>query len=213
MKPAVVVLAAGTSSRLGYPKPLLLWGGRPLILHVVDEALRSSADEVAVVLGHRARDVQACLAEAQSRAGGRLQVIVNPGYRDGQATSVRAGLAALSPEANAAVFLLVDQPLVGAAHIDRLIEAFTGLDPGTAEGSIVALIYQGLTGHPILFGRGFFSRLSALEGDEGGRSVLAASQERVVMVAAGPEVLQDIDTWEDYRRMAPQRPSAASPGL
>jgi molybdenum cofactor cytidylyltransferase len=104
-----VILAGGSSSRLGRPKQLLPLGDRPVLAHTLAHALAADLDGVIVVLGHEATAVQ----ERIDFAG--AQVVINDAYREGQSTSLRAGLATLPPDADAALFILGDQPLIGPA--------------------------------------------------------------------------------------------------
>ncbi len=187
-----VVLAAGTSSRLaGGPKQLLELGGRPLVRRVAEAALESRLAEVVVVLGHAAREVAAALD------GLDVWKVVNPDYRLGQSTSVRAGLVAATPGTQAAIFLPADQPLVTGGLIDRLIEAWAAGD-----GGIAVPAWQGRRGAPVLFDRAYFDELGGLEGDTGGRRLLPRHAAAIVEVEVeDPLELADIDTEEDLRRL------------
>ncbi|HEY8596893.1 MAG TPA: NTP transferase domain-containing protein, partial [Thermomicrobiales bacterium] len=104
-----VILAAGSSSRLGRPKQLLTLGDRPVLAHTVANASAAALDGLIVVLGHEAVAIQAQIDFGAAR------VVINDDYRAGQSTSLRAGLAALPPDADAALFILGDQPLIGPA--------------------------------------------------------------------------------------------------
>ncbi|HLB29194.1 MAG TPA: NTP transferase domain-containing protein, partial [Dehalococcoidia bacterium] len=150
---AAILLAAGESRRMGCPKALLDWDGRPLLAYQLAELDGSRVDRVVVVLGHRARDVRSLCRGLQApkeaqREGpshcvgalawaGWVQVIVNPHYRQGPTTSIRAGVAALPPEVRALLVLRVDQP---RPHIllDALVEAHL------ARASLITMpTYQG----------------------------------------------------------------------
>ncbi|MDZ4278492.1 MAG: nucleotidyltransferase family protein, partial [Dehalococcoidia bacterium] len=122
---AGVILAAGASTRMGQPKQLLAYRGRPLLQRVVDAALASSLDEVVVVLGHRAEEVRAAL---ELPPDDRIRLVVNPDYAAGQSTSLRCGLRSASSSATGAAVLLGDQPHVSAALIDRIAQAFRSAD-------------------------------------------------------------------------------------
>ncbi|HEX5498621.1 MAG TPA: NTP transferase domain-containing protein, partial [Thermomicrobiales bacterium] len=113
-----IILAAGDSTRLGRPKQLLPVGGLPLLAHVLRHAAASRLDDVVVVLGHDAE----AIAEAVGEWGQRIAV--NPDFAAGQSTSLKIGLAAVPPQAEAALVLLGDQPEVGPAIIDAVIAAF-----------------------------------------------------------------------------------------
>lgn len=185
---AGVILAAGTSSRLSAHKLLLPLGGKSILEQVADVALASPLAPVVAVLGHRAREVAAVL-------GGRPVVkAYNPDYALGQSTSVRTSLAVLPQITRAALFLLGDQPLVGPAVIEALVAAY--LKTGAR---VVYPTYEGRRGNPVLFDRDTFAALAGLQGDQGGRGLLAELQGSCVAVpVADPGILLDIDTPADY---------------
>jgi molybdenum cofactor cytidylyltransferase len=191
-----VILAAGRSRRLGRPKQLLDLGGQPLLAHVVRNAVASGLGEVILVLGHEAGRI----AEAIGERGQR--VVVNPDHAAGQSTSVRVGLGAVAPRAEAVVFLLGDQPTVDTALIDRLIERF-----GASGSPIVQPAYGGRPGNPVLFARELFPELAAVEGDEGARSVVRRHQAEVATVAVERRPPRDVDTEEDYRALLAEWPA------
>lgn len=186
-----IVLAAGTSSRLGQPKQLLDLEGRPLLQHAIDAAEGAGFFDVLVVLGHRAGDV----ADAITISKG-TRVVVNPDYAEGQATSLRAGLRAADPKSRAAVVLLGDQPAVDAVNLRALVDTYE-----RSEAPIVQAAYSGRPGHPVLFDRSLWADLEAIEGDKGARDLLKNHPEWIVRVEFGGEVPKDLDTWEDYERL------------
>jgi molybdenum cofactor cytidylyltransferase len=184
-----VVLAAGASSRLGQPKQLLPFRGRPLLEHTLATVARAGLDEIIVVLGGGA---EAILARVDLQGA---RPVVNPRYLEGQSTSLTTGLAAVNDAAEAVVFILGDQPLQAAETIDALIATYrqTG-------APILVPTHGGVRGNPVLFARLLFPRLAALTGDQGARPILRANPELVREVAvAGDAPPADIDTWEDYR--------------
>lgn len=185
---AGIILAAGTSSRMGRPKQLLDWGGRPLVRAIAETALAAGLDEVIVVIGHAAAEIEAALA------GLSVRIVPNPHTAAGQSTSLRAGIAALPSDAAAAVVLLSDQPFVTAAIIEALIEAWRDHHP-----PIVAPIFAGTRGNPVLFDRSVFAELLAIEGDQGARSIIVRDSARVYPVHFDDDrPLLDIDTPESY---------------
>jgi molybdenum cofactor cytidylyltransferase len=186
---AGIVLAAGSSSRLGRPKQLLPVHGEPLIRHTLRSVLASSLDEVILVVGHEADGVRETVADLP------VKCIFNPAAAAGQSTSVRAGLAALSSDVEAAVFILGDQPGIDPAVIDALIAAWR-----TSGSPVAAPRYEDRMGNPVLFDRRVFLELAALEGDTGARPVVRAyhdSGDLQVVPVAG-HAPPDIDTEADY---------------
>jgi len=186
-----VILAGGSSSRLGRPKQLLPLGDRPVLAHTLAGALAADLDGVIVVLGHEAATVQ----ERVDFAG--AQVVVNDAYREGQSTSLRAGLAALPADTDAALFILGDQPLIGAAVHAALVAA------RRATGApIVIPTYAGVRGNPVLIARELFPELAEVTGDQGARGVIRAHRDAVHEVPIpGPPPTDDLDTEEDYAHL------------
>ncbi len=185
-KVAAVVLAAGGSSRLGKGrlKQLLRLGDESLVRRATRAALASRARETVVVVGCEAERVRAQVDDLPCR------VVVNEAWRDGQSTSVKTGLAAVSRHARAALFLPCDQPALEAELLDRLIETFerTG-------APAVHPVFRNRRGSPTLIARDLFPELEALRGDVGGRIVLLSHGDRIVTVELDdPAPLLDVDT-------------------
>ena len=202
---AGVVLAAGQSSRLGRPKQLLPLRGEPLLRHTVRAILASSLDDVLVVLGHDAEAVRAAIFDLPVR------IVFNPEFARGQSTSVRAGLHALTPDTEAAMFLLGDQPGIDPDLIDALIAAWR-----ETNAPVVAPSYADGVGNPVLFDRGVFPELLHIEGDRGANPIVRAYRRRgslgtVPVEHAAPP---DVDTEDDYAALlaANENPSPIAMG-
>lgn len=185
---AALVLAAGTSSRMGTDNKLLAEvDGVPMVLRAVNAALASRASSVTVVTGHQAEAVEAALA------GRKLRVVRNPEFAAGMSTSLRAGIAALPPEAQAVVVLLADMPRITADHVDRVIEAFDAAQP-----TIVVPEKDGRRGNPILWPRELFAQMSAVSGDKGARGLLERHAARLRRIGMDDDaIFVDIDSPED----------------
>jgi molybdenum cofactor cytidylyltransferase len=186
-----IVLAAGTSSRLGRPKQLLDLGGTPLLQHVLDAAERAPVDEVILVLGHRWDAIAAVL-----RLGSRTRTVINHDYDAGQSGSLRAGLMAANVRSEGALVLLGDQPLVRADAVAAVVTAYR-----SGAGPIVQASYEGRPAHPTLLDRSLWPELIAGTGDEGARSMLERYPGRRVLVEMGGTPPVDVDTEGDYRRI------------
>ena len=198
---AAVVLAAGGSTRMGRSKALLPLGAGTVLSTVVERVLRSAVDLVVLVLGHEAEAVR---AGARLPEDPRLVVVVNRGWADGMASSLRAGLEA-SDGAQALVVALGDQPELDSQSIDRLADAWR-------EGArIAAVAHAGRLGHPVLFDQSLFADLARLRGDAGARGILKARSDEVVRVEGPP--LRDLDTASDYEAFVAGEPAAKDEGL
>jgi molybdenum cofactor cytidylyltransferase len=181
---------------MGEAKQLLPVAGRPLLEVVVTAACDSHLDEVVVVLGAEADEIM------RRVAFGRARVVVNPAYKDGMSTSLRAGIAALSAATTRAMVILGDQPDVDAALIDRLLEAHAASGLPAA-----ALSFDGLLHPPMILSRLMWADLASLEGDTGLRALVRSHPESVLAMPAerpGGHPI-DIDTRDDFERLARHR--------
>lgn len=184
-----VVLAAGEASRLGVPKQLLTYRGKPLLAHVVKNLLKSQVDQVVVVIGSRAEQMLDLLTEYP------IKIVVNKAFATGQSSSIKSGLATLNESTQAVLFALGDQPLVDTQTINLIIKHYR---PRT----IVAPYYMGKRGNPVLFDRFFFTEISSLSGDVGAREIICRHPESLVKVDVTDKgVVFDVDTWEDYHAL------------
>ena len=181
---AGIVLAGGTSSRMGRNKLIETVRGKPLIARAVDAAAASRLDPILVVTGHQADKIAAALA------GSRAALVHNERFAEGLSSSLRAGLAAVPEDCDGAMILLGDMPDITPALIDRLIAAF-------ASGAICVAATGKRRGHPVLWARRFFGELMRVTGDKGARDVMQAHGDQVLEIEAGNDApLADIDTVE-----------------
>jgi molybdenum cofactor cytidylyltransferase len=186
-----IVLAAGLSARYraaGGPessKALAILDGKPLVRHVAENALASSARPVIVVTGHARQDVE------QALAGLPVRLVHNDDFASGIAASLRAGINAAPDSAAAAFVLLADMPFISARLLDFVGAAFAK-HPGTWA---IVPTFNGQRGHPVLLSRALFGRIEGLDGDQGARQLLTdAPQGEVVEVEVNDEAaIIDID--------------------
>ncbi|CAM5527327.1 nucleotidyltransferase family protein [Streptomyces aurantiogriseus] len=186
---AGLLLAAGGGRRLGgRPKALLTHRGRPLVEYAVEVLRAAGCARVHVVLGAAADAVR-----ERARLDGCV-LVVNPRWEEGMGSSLRAGLGSLAGTgARAALVSLVDQPGIGAEAVGRVLGAYEG------ESSLVSAAYDGMRGHPVLFGAAHWAGIAATAtGDRGARAYLKAHEEAIRLVECG-DVAEpyDIDTTED----------------
>ena len=169
-----------------------------MLAHVIGAVLASQARPIVLVLGHQAAEVRVQLAAYLTDAD--ISVVENPAYREGMSTSLKAGLEVLQeqvPSIDSALILLGDQPLLHTTMIDTLIT--TRQRTGAA---IVAPLYDGKRGNPVLFAASLFAELRLVTGDEGGRQVIAQHKQEVTTVELGStRPAYDVDTWEAYQQV------------
>lgn len=188
---AGVVLAAGSSSRLGRPKQLLPLQGEPLLRFTLRRILTTNLDAVYVVLGHYADDITRSIEDLP------VHIVYNPRAAEGQSTSVLAGLHAVAPtEPDAVMMLLGDQPQVDPDLVNRLISRWQDTHAG-----VVAPQYSSGPGrNPILFDRVVLPELMTLSGDVGARAIVRAHQAcgDISLVDVNSPAPRDVDTEADY---------------
>ena len=186
---AAVILAAGRSTRMGQAKQLLPLGGATVLEATIANVQRSAASEVVLVLGASAERIR--------RPPG-INTVFNPDYEQGMATSLQAGISALSPNPSAALIILGDQPFVRPETLDQLITAHHH-----AGRHILIPTWQAKRGNPVLIPRSLFPEVMQLQGDTGFRALFARHPELIKNVEVEDEgILLDIDNQEDYRRLS-----------
>ncbi len=189
-----IMLMAGRSSRMGFPKALLPFGDQPLLAVLLERILESDLEPVILVLGPHPRKMRKALGRLLGQA--KLKIIRNPDYHQGLSTSIRKGLTQVPPWARGVMFLMGDQPLLTAPVINRLIRSFLK----TADAILVPH-YGRRPGNPVLFPKALIPELRKLSGDTGGREVIKKYPDRIRAVPIRPQRIGwDMDTWEDYQR-------------
>jgi molybdenum cofactor cytidylyltransferase len=188
---AGVVLAAGTSSRMGQNKLFLQVEGEPLVRRVVGRAARAGFDPLIVVVGHEADLVRRALDGIPYRP------VVNPDYERGVNSSLRAGIQAASETpARAAVVVLADMPFVTTAMMERLIDSYR-----SGDAPLVISDYGGVNAPPMLYDRSLFGELAVSEGQGCGKHVVKRHRDEAASVSWPEEALTDLDAPEDYERV------------
>lgn len=192
-KIAGLVLAAGRSSRMGALNKLLIAiDGKPMVRHAVEAALGAQLAPLFVVTGHQQEEVQSALKDLP------VTFLFNNEFASGLSSSLKRGLSALPEDCDAALVALGDMPLVTAAEIGRLVNAFNPVE-GRA---IIVPTRHGKRGNPVLWARRFFAEMKELGGDVGARHLIGAYPEAVAEVEMeGDGVLTDIDTPQALARL------------
>ena len=191
-----VVLAAGQARRMGgRPKPLIERDGLPLVRRVVLALVEAGVREVVVVLGHRADEVAAVLADLA------VNCVVNEAHAAGRVSSLRKGLAALGPDIDAVVVALADQPLLEAADVSVLIHAYECR--GASRGVVPRV--AGVRGHPVIFDSRARDEILARDAGFGARQWLDAHPAEVIWFdCENAHYVEDVDSPQDLERIAQQ---------
>jgi xanthine dehydrogenase accessory factor len=184
---SAIVLAAGASSRMGESKPLISLDGRPILSHVLAAVAGSRVDETVVVVGSESERVRREVPLTGART------IENPRFMEGMSSSLRAGVAALSPRSDAFFVVLGDEPFVRASTFDALISARE-----RTHARVVLPVYHGVRGNPVLIDRSLSDEVESLTGDRGCRALrLRHPDETAEVPVDDPGVIIDLDTPQD----------------
>jgi molybdenum cofactor cytidylyltransferase len=185
----IIILAAGSSSRLGRPKQMLPYHGKSLLEHAVDVANDADTGPVIVVLGSDASSLEKLIDEK------KIHIVNNQEWQEGMGSSVRCGVQTLlhmAPEIESAIIMVCDQPFVSAVLLKELVAAHE-----VSGKPIVTSQYKNAVGPPAFFHRSVFPDLLALKGDAGARKVIEKRKEEMATVPFTEGEI-DIDTEADY---------------
>ncbi len=189
---AIIILAAGASTRMGTPKQLLPYLGCSLLRHTIESAIASVCKSVVVVLGANAQKIGSEVNQPF------VQVVENPDWNLGMGSSIRSGilsLATCSETIDAAVIIVCDQPFLSPEIINHLVAAYHSTGK-----PIVACQYAGTLGVPALFNHIFFSELAALKETVGAKHLIKKHFNEVFCIPF-PLGAIDIDTPKDYQQL------------
>jgi molybdenum cofactor cytidylyltransferase len=189
--PGIILLAAGSSSRLGQPKQLAIYNGKSLISYALSQAEKVTKNTM-VVLGSGIDLVK------KEIAGFQVQIIHNKNWEDGMASSICLGLSEFlkdNPSAGSVIFMVCDQPFVNAPLLKTLISTYE-----VSNKPIVACSYENTVGTPVLFDKLFFPELLALAGQAGAKKIISQNMGSVITIPF-PLGHIDIDTREDYEAL------------
>jgi molybdenum cofactor cytidylyltransferase len=190
MNIGLILLAAGSSSRMGSPKQLLLFNGKTLLRRAAEVGIDSGCSPVVVVLGHDAARMQSELENLP------IIIAVNSDWQTGMGSSIRAGIEHLEKSAvDAAVVMLCDQPHINTSAICRLLEVYR-----EKSGSVVAASYGETLGVPAIFPRRFFLALMQLPAGSGAKQLLMKHPADAIGVPM-IEATVDVDTPDDYQKL------------
>ena len=186
---AIIILAAGSSSRFGNIKQLLHFNNKTLLQHVINEAVNAGAEPVIVVTGANADEVSKDIKDEE------VTIVLNENWKEGMATGIIAGVRKvinLNYDIEKVIIAVCDQPFVSSALFKQLYQT-----QNENVQHIVASAYADTIGTPALFTRKYFDALMSLQGDEGAKKILKMHFEDVATVDF-PQGAIDIDTQKDF---------------
>ena len=189
-KIAILILAAGASTRMGSPKQLLKWGESTLLNHRIEQAIKSKADNVFVVLGANYHKIKKTINQKS------VHILKNDEWEMGMGNSVAFGVKQiLTLDFNAVLIMLVDQPLVNKSYLNDLMEACV-----LTNKPIVATSYPKGVGVPAIFTNVYFNQLAAITGEKGAKELIKQHLENVTTITPKTPI-DDIDTKEAYNQL------------
>jgi len=198
-KIALVILAAGASSRMGTPKQLLPWGSQTLLGHAISEAQASLASDVFVVLGSSAAMISSTINLQDT------PILIHENWAEGLGSSISFAVSQLlalqTIQYDGILLTLADQPFITSAFYNTLITQFKSGIP-----AIVATSYGNWAGTPALFSSSMYQELLKLKGDKGAKNIIMENTLRLEVIEGRDKIL-DIDTPEVYRKWKPENTS------
>jgi molybdenum cofactor cytidylyltransferase len=173
---AAVILSGGASRRMGSPKALLSYQGRPFLEHLLEVAHHPKIGVRRVVLG---ADAEPIAKEVDLSPD---EIVINEQWEEGQLSSMQAAIRSLPPETDGILLLLIDHPLISSTLVGELVEAFY-----TSRKAIVLPVYEGRRGHPVIFSSALYRELMNAPLETGARSVVWAHAGEVQIVHTNEE--------------------------
>ncbi|MDT8860883.1 nucleotidyltransferase family protein [Alkalihalobacillus sp. MEB130] len=193
-KVGAVLLAAGTSSRMGTAKQLLQLQKKTLLETVLDQVLTHPFEKVYVVLGHRAEEIKNSVATSSEY----VRWIDNPNYKEGQSTSILKAMNSLDSSVDSVMFFLTDQPFIRSNTVSKILTVGCERMRHDSNPFVIRPTYKNKPGHPVFWGNVSGVPFSQLSGDSGGKEIMHLMQKELVPVS-DRYVLFDIDTPDDYK--------------
>jgi molybdenum cofactor cytidylyltransferase len=191
-----IILAAGTSTRMGKAKQLLQINKKAMLEHCIQKCLDFPFQKILVIIGHQANEVK----QAIQLKDERVQWIINEDYRKGQSSSFQIAVKEMSKECPSFLVFLGDQPLIRKQTIGRIIQYGNELlqELNSKDPFVIQPFYKEVQGHPVFFGNLEKDALSMVQGDMGAKKLIAQSKRRLELDLNDPFVVFDIDTPDDY---------------
>lgn len=189
-----IILAAGTSSRMGEPKQLLQLGKKPILEHVMNLAKSEDFTKIITVIGYQAERIKNTIWNNEPR----LSWVVNEHYLSGISTSINAGIKEIDePKVNIMVFL-GDLPFITTATVHTIFQEGYDQLIETNKPFVIQPTYKGIPGHPVFFGNLDKNWFTKLKGDKGARTLMKNINHHSVIAVKDSGIIFDLDTPEEY---------------
>lgn len=195
-KTSAIILAAGTSSRMGAAKQLLALGERPMLAHVIERVLAEDFSEAIAVIGHEAEAIQRAIPIKDSR----FRWVLNKEYKEGQGTSLKLGMSQMNKHHSSAMVFLGDLPFISQKTIHQIYELGNSMLKETDGPFVLQPSFQGTGGHPAFFGHVKTEWFQEIEGDQGAKAIMGRFAARRRLPVEDQGILFDVDTPEAYSR-------------
>lgn len=189
-----IILAAGTSSRMGRAKQLLQLNGKLLLEHVIQMAISTDFSEIITVIGYEAANIQ----KAISVEDPRFRWAVNEAYLSGQSTSLKTGISRIGEGHSGIMIFLGDLPFIMNSTIQTIYETGKDMLQESDKSFVIQPKYRGETGHPVFFGHLDKGIFMDLHGDRGAKAIMNKISRLHFIDADDSGILFDIDTPEAY---------------
>ncbi|WP_338450032.1 nucleotidyltransferase family protein [Niallia oryzisoli] len=191
---SAIILAAGTSSRMGQPKQLLFLQGRPLLEHAIERAISQGFAEIITVVGCEAAKIKQSILVSDPR----FRWVMNEEYEKGQGVSLKTGMVSVNQQSSGVMVFLGDLPFLAEQTVQSIFHAGMEMLTDCKESFVIQPEYNGITGHPVFFGHLDRSFIERLQGDRGGKAMMnkIACRRRFPVDDRG--IIYDIDTPEIY---------------
>lgn len=188
----ILLLAAGSSSRMGQPKQLLPWGDQSLIEHQIQTLLKT-CNPVNIVIGSNSDLIIPVIEKFP------VNIFINTEWESGMGSSISLGINQIIqefPDANGVLITLLDQPLITTFYIEKMLGVY---QPGSQQ-ILVSHSASGWTGVPVLFDKCYFKELSELKNEEGAKKIVQRHEENAILLDGG-EIMEDMDTPLAYQQL------------
>jgi len=188
----ILLLAAGSSSRMGQAKQLLPWGEQALIEHQIQTLLKTD-HPVNVIIGSNFEIVLPVIEQLP------VNIVINSDWESGMGSSISFGICQIIqkfPESDGVLITLLDQPLLTATYFQKMLGAFQS----GSQQILVSQSSSGWTGVPVLFDQCYFKELTGLKNDEGAKKIVKRHEKKVILLDGG-ELLVDMDTMQTYQQL------------